>query len=87
MDILNALRKETAMETTETAGTWIKLNPVEGPVDGINMAQVTSFICQGDLVMLYIGWVPEGKTPWLTLRGENACQVKHWLARRELIYR
>ena len=86
MDILSTLRKEQAMHATETASNWIKLNPLEGPVDGINMDQVTSFICQGDMVMLYIGWVPDGKTPWLTLKGENARQVKHWLARRELIY-
>ena len=50
----------------------IRLNPSAGPVDGINMNQVMAFICQGDLVMLYIGWVPDGKTPWLTFQGENA---------------
>jgi hypothetical protein len=86
MDILDALRREDALETAGTSGNWIKLNPGEAPVDGINMDRITSFICQGDLVMLYVGWVPDGKTPWLTLRGENARQVKHWLARRELIY-
>ena len=83
MDMLNRLQKDTGIETTDN---WIKLNPAEGPVDGINMNQVTAFICQGDLVMLYIGWVPDGKTPWLSLRGENARRVMHWLARRELIY-
>ena len=86
MDILDALRREDAQETAGTTGNWIKLNPGEGPVDGINMSQVTAFICEDDVVMLYIGWAPDGKTPWLTLQGENARLVKHWLARRELIY-
>jgi hypothetical protein len=69
----------------ETIDHWIRLNAAEGPVDGINMAMVTAFIQQGDAVLLYIGWTPEGKDPWLTLRGQNARRVLHWLARHELI--
>lgn len=83
-DVMTAI-KPNASESSGVAENWIRLNPVEGPVDGINMAQVTAFICQGGLVMLYIGWTPEGKTPWLTFRGENARHVMRWLARRELI--
>jgi hypothetical protein len=72
-------------QPVETTDSWIRLNPAEGPVDGINMAMVTAFIQQGDAVLLYIGWVPEGKNPWLTLRGGNAYRVMHWLARQGLI--
>ena len=82
MNMISALRSESL---TNTADHWIRLNPSAGPVDGINMNQVTAFICQGDMIMLYIGWVPDGKTPWLTLHGENARLVMHWLARHELI--
>ena len=70
------------MEGTES---WIRLDSAERPVDGINMGKVTAFIQQGELVLLYIGWTPEGKTPWLTLKGDDARRVLHWLARHELI--
>ena len=75
----------TIPQSVETTDHWIRLNPAEGPVDGINMARVTAFIQQGDAVLLYLGWAPEGKNPWLTLRGSNAFLVMHWLARQGLI--
>jgi hypothetical protein len=79
-------RKETIMITTHN---WIKLGSCTSPVDGINMDQVTAFIqvrpAPGGSVMLYVGWTPEGKTPWISLQGEAADAVLQWLAARGLV--
>jgi hypothetical protein len=78
-------RKETIMIPTHN---WIKLSG-GSPVDGINMDQVTAFIqvrpAQGGMIMLYIGWTPQGKTPWISLQDQAADAVLQWLAARGLV--
>ena len=66
---------------------WIGLGSPTRPVDGINMDQVTAFIANGSggNVLLYIGWTPESKAPWIRLEGEDAQLVIRWLAERGLV--
>jgi hypothetical protein len=59
------------------------------PVDGINMDRVTDFIQatpgpKGP-ILLYLGWTPEGKNPWITLREEDAEAVFQWLVAPGLV--
>jgi hypothetical protein len=37
-------------------------------------------------ILLYLGWTPEGKNPWITLKDEDAEAVIRWLAARDLAY-
>jgi hypothetical protein len=74
----------------DPALNWIRLRSATRPVDGINMDHVTAFTVfrgtsqRGD-VLLYVGWTPEGKTPWLRLEGADAAAVIHWLVERGLV--
>ncbi len=66
---------------------WISLRGHTRPVDGINMDRVAAFVANGPRggVLLYVGWTPESKTPWIHLDGEDAQAVIHWLAERGLV--
>jgi len=69
------------------APNWIRLRGHTRPVDGLNMDRVAAFIADGPRggVLLYVGWTPEGKTPWIHLEGEDAQVVTRWLAERGLV--
>jgi len=69
------------------AHNWIKLSGHTRPVDGVNMECVAAFIVDGPQggIMLYIGWTPESKSPWIHLDGEDARAVTRWLAERGLV--
>jgi hypothetical protein len=83
MDVRMNPTQLTCDDTVDSGTNWIQLNSAQGPVDGINMARLSASIRQGDSLLLDIGWTPAGKTPWLTLQGENARRVTHWLAHRK----
>jgi hypothetical protein len=67
---------------------WIRLRSPIRPVDGLNMDQVAAFIRTADHprspILLYLGWTPEGKNPWITLTDEDAEAVVRWLMARDL---
>jgi hypothetical protein len=53
------------------------------------MDRVSAFIRTADHprspLLLYLGWTPEGKNPWITLRDEDAEAVVRWLVARNLV--
>jgi hypothetical protein len=67
---------------------WIRLSSPIRPVDGLNMDRVSAFIRTADHprspLLLYLGWTPEGKNPWITLKDEDAEAVVRWLVARDL---
>jgi hypothetical protein len=71
-----------------TQDNWIKLTSPMRPVDGLNMDRVSAFIRMADHprspILLYLGWTPEGKNPWITLKDEDAEAVVRWLVARDL---
>jgi hypothetical protein len=67
---------------------WIRLTSPIRPVDGLNMDRVSAFIRTADHprspILLYLGWTPESKNPWITLKDNDAETVVGWLVARDL---